>query len=178
MLNALFGILIVAASLGLLFYLISLLFQAFRFPLGAWFARWRLGRYVARAQRGDRLLQAGAFDRALAEFQAAFYPDPATTPALAIAVANHHTGLLSRLIAAADQLQGGTVRLLALAKVDRLLHERQALQRRYLTLRQGGSRERQRASEDEFRENTAELRAALTALAAEILSTREHVVMH
>jgi hypothetical protein len=91
---------------------------------------------------------------------------------MAKAIANHPTGLLIRLIAAADQVQGERVRLISLAKADRLFHERAVLQRRHLALRQSGSRQRLRALEQELRANSRELRATLNALPAEVASAR------
>lgn len=178
MLTALLALAVVTVSLAVIVYLSAALFGAFNFPLRAWWERGRLDRYAARARRGDRWLATGAVDRALADFQSALYPYPATTPELAAAVAHHHTGVLSRLIAAADRLQGGTVRLLSLAKVDRLLSEHAALQRRYLTTRQSGGSERVRAAEADLRENIDELRAALDALTAEILATASTTRYH
>ena len=64
------------------------------------------------------------------------------------------------------------MRLISLAKADRLFHERAALQQRYVALRQSGSRQRLRQLEQDFRANTRELRATLNALSAEIASTR------
>ena len=168
MLNGLIAVVLVAVSLGMLVYLTALLWNAAWFPVGALFERRRFERYAVHAHGGDRYLRDGALSLALSEFNLAFYPYPGRTRAMAQAVLKHHTGLLSRLIAAADHVQGERVRLMSLAKVDRLFHERDALQRRYLALRQSGSRQRLRDLEREFRANTRELRAALGALAAEI----------
>ena len=172
MFTVLISVVLVVVSLGLLVYLAALLWHAAWFPLGGLLARRRFERYVARAHRGDRYLQDGDLTSALSEFEVAFYPYPASTRAMAQAVRKHHTGLLSRLIAAADQMQGERVRLMSLAKVDRLFHERDALQGRYLTLRQGGSRQRLRDIEQELRVNARELRAALGTLAAEIAASQ------
>jgi len=163
---------VVVVSLGVLVYLGGVLWGAARGPLGSFFERQQFDRHVAHAQRGDRHLQEGALAPALAEFEAAFYPYPPHSAAMAKAIANHHTGILSRLIAAADQVQGQRVRLISLAKADRLFHERAALQHRYVALRQSGSRQRLRALEQELRANTRELRATLSALSAEIASAR------
>lgn len=172
MLYPLIGLAVVAVSVAVLVYLGGMLWSAARAPVGAFFERQQFERHVARAQRGDQLLRDGALAGALAEFEAALYPSPPHSAAMAKAIANHHTGLLSRLIAAADSVQGERVRLISLAKADRLFHERAALQQRYLALRQSGSRQRLRALEQEFRANTRELRATLSALTAEIATTR------
>ncbi len=168
----LIGIVVVAASVAVLVYLGAMLWGAARVPMGALFERQQFERHVAQAQRGDRALQEGALSGALAAFEAALYPYPPRSAAMAKSIARHHTGLLSRFIAAADQVQGERVRLLSLAKADRLFHERAALHQRYVALRQGGSRQRVRAVEQELRANTRELRATLSALTAEIASTR------
>jgi hypothetical protein len=169
---ALIGLAVVAVSIGVLVYLSGMLWGAARGPVGAFFERQQFERHVAHAQRGDRYLQEGALVQALGEFEAALYPNPPQSAAMAKAIANHHTGLLSRLIAAADHVQGDRVRLISLAKADRLFHERAALQHRYVALRQSGSRQRLRALEQELRGNARELRATLSALAAEIATTR------
>jgi hypothetical protein len=172
MLFALIGIAVVAASIGVLVYLANMLWGAARGPVGAFFERQQFDRHVAHVQRGDRYLRDGGLEQALSAFEAALYPHPPQSAAMAKAIANHHTALLSRLIAAVDQVQGPRVRLISLAKVDRLFHERAALQHRYVALRQSGSRQRLRALEQELRTNTRELRAALSALTAEIASAR------
>jgi hypothetical protein len=166
------AIAIVAVSIGVLVYLGGMLWGAARGPLGTFFERQQFDRHIAHLQRGDRSLHDGALAAALGEFEAAFYPHPPHSATMAKAIANHHTALLSHLIAAADQVQGERVRMISLAKADRLFHERAALQHRYLALRQSGSRQRLRALEHELRANTRELRATLSALTAEIASTR------
>jgi hypothetical protein len=172
MLVALIGIAVVAVSLGVLGYLGNVLWGAARTPLRTFFERQQFERHVARAQRADQLLQDGDVAGALAELEAALYPHPPHAAAMARAITNHHTGLLSRLMAAADSMQGPRVRLISLAKADRLFHERAALQQRYVALRQSGSRQRLRQLEQDFRANTRELRATLSALSAEIATTR------
>ena len=172
MLVTLIAVVVLVVSLGVLAYLGSVLWGAARGPLGAFFERQQFERHAARITRADRLLREGDITGALLELEAALYPQPPQTAAMARSVANHHTGLLSRLIAAADSVQGQRVRLISLAKADRLFHERAALQQRYIALRQSGSRQRLRQLEQDFRVNTRELRAALNALSAEIASTR------
>lgn len=169
---ALIGLAVVAASIGVLVYLATMLWGAARGPVGAFFERQQFDRHVAHAQRGDRHLRDGELEQALSAFEAALYPSPPQNAAMAKAIANHHVALLSRLIAAADHVQGPRVRLISLAKVDRLFHERAALQHRYVALRQSGSRQRLRSLEQDLRTNTRELRATLSALTAEIASAR------
>src|SRR4051812_44515037 len=124
MLEALLKTALVLFSLSLMLYLLGILFNAVSLPLGVVFERQRFARSVARARRCDGLLREGNTDQALRELRAAFYLHPVSNRALASAVANHHTALLSRLIAITNDVQGGSVRLLSLAKTDRLLTER------------------------------------------------------
>lgn len=173
MLQVAIGVVLILLSVGLVLYLLGLLLGAARLPLGALVERRRLQWYEARAAHGDRLLEAGALEAALAAFRSALYPYPANNRAFANAVANHHTGLLSRFIVAADSYHGQRVRLISLAKADRLFHERRALQARYLIARANRSRRRQRELERVLRANARELRMALAALAAEIQAARE-----
>lgn len=157
-----------ATALALLVYLSRLLWGAGAGPLRRAAEQGRMRRYAERLSQGDRLLGAGQLSPALAMFENALYPLPAGSAAHAGAVQRHHTGLLSRFIAAADQVQGERVRLISLAKVDRLFHQRRVLQDRYLAVVQGGDRNRRREIEREFVDNTAALREALHSLAAEV----------
>ena len=173
MLNALLAALLVLVSVGLLLYLIGLLFNAATLPLGGLLERQRFARYVARARRCDALMQQGRVEPALLQLRAAFYLYAVHNRALASSVANHHTALLSRLIAVTSEVQGGSVRLLSLAKTDRLLAERSELQRRYLAMRQGAPRLRLREQEARLEANARELAAALQQLVAEVHATRQ-----
>jgi hypothetical protein len=159
------------AALALLVYLTWLLWGAVAGPLLRAVEQGRMRRYSARLSDGDILLRDGHLSRALAAFEAALYPFPAVSRAQAGVVQRHHTGLLSRFIAAADQVQGERVRLISLAKVDRLFHQRQVLQDRYLAVIQGGDRNRRRGVERELADNTAALRDALHSLALEVETT-------
>jgi hypothetical protein len=168
MLTTFFALALLAAALALVWIILRLLWTAALPPIGTQLERWRFDRCLARVERGDRYLREGELAAALGEFEAAFYPHPTRLAALAEAVNRHHTGLLGRLMAAADQLQDERVRLISLAKVDRLFHERRSLQRRYLTLGESGTRQRRREIERELRQNTRALRTALASLVAEI----------
>jgi hypothetical protein len=108
----------------------------------------------------------------------AFYLHPVGSPSLAMSVANHHTGLLSRLIALTSEVQNGTVRLLSLAKVDRLLTERSALQRRYLAARQSHHLSRVREVRGQLRANSRNLAVALEHLIAEAAAVRQPPQYH
>lgn len=178
MFNALFATLLVFVSVGLMLYLIGLLFNAASLPLGGLLERQRFARHVARARRCDGLLQQGRTDQALQELLAAFYLHAVNSKALASAVANHHTALLSRLIAITSDVQGGTVRLLSLAKTDRLLTERSELQRRYFAARQGAARQRLAQLTEQLRTNSRDLEAALHQLIAEVHAVRQPARYH
>lgn len=173
MLNALLATLLVFTSIGLLLYLTGLLFNALSLPLSGFLERQRFARYVARARRCDLLMQQGQMDQALRQLGAAFYLYAVNNRGLASAVANHHTALLSRLIAITSDVQGGTVRLLSLAKADRLLTERSELQRRYFAAKQGSARGRLRELHEQLHVNSRELAAALQQLIAEVRAARQ-----
>jgi hypothetical protein len=178
MFATLVAIVLAVASLALISYLLILLWRAAFPSVRPLFERQRIDRYVARARRGDEYLQRGALDEALSEFQAALYPGVARDRSMAQTVINHHVGLLSRFIAAADHLQGDRVRSMSLAKVDRLFQERIALQRRYLTVVQGGSRQRLREIDKQLSANTRELQSTLAKLSHEITADRGGAVRY
>ena len=178
MLEALFATVVVAASFVLLFYLGGMLFSAASVPLGNLLERQRFARHVERARRSDELLQQGDVEEALADIRAAFYLYAVYNRNLASAVANHHTGLLARLIAITSDLQGGGVRLLSLAKTDRLLSERSDLQLRYFAARQGAPRDRVREILHRLGQNSRELDAALQQLVNEVGNARRPALFH
>ena len=173
MLNALLAALLVVAAVALLLYLVNLLFNAASLPLGGWLERQRFARYVARARRSDAFLQHGHVDSALRQLRAAFYLYAVSNRSLASSVANHHTGLLSRLISITSEIQGGSVRLLSLAKTDRLLTERSELQRRYFAARQSPRTERVRELQAQLHSNSRDLAAALEQLIAEVRTAQQ-----
>jgi len=166
-----------AVALALLVYLSRVLWGASAGPLRRAREQARMRRYAERLSQGDLLLRDGRLSSALAAFESALYPFPAASAAHAGAVQRHHTGLLSRFIAAADHVQGERVRLISLAKVDRLFHQRRALQERYLAVMQGSDRGRRREVESDFAGNTAALREALHALSAEV-ETAPRALLH
>jgi hypothetical protein len=178
MLNALLATILAFAAVGLLLYLIGLLFNAASLPLGGLLERQRFALYVARARRCDVLMQQGQTERALRVLRTAFYLHTVSNRALASAVTNHHTALLSRLIAMTSDLQGGTVRLLSLAKTDRLLTERSEQQRRYFAAKQSPRSQRARELRRQLDDNSRELAAALQQLLAEVRAARQPQRMH
>jgi hypothetical protein len=178
MLNIVIALILLAVSAAVVVYLGNLVLQALP---GSWsiaFEQKRVQRYVAHTAAGDRHLQEGSIERALAEFQNAVYPNLVTTRTLAQAIVNHHTGLLSRFIATADRNHNERVRLLSLAKADRLFDERHNLQKLYLTARSNKSSQREKEIAQAFDANTRELRLTLTALANEIRAKREEETYH
>ena len=178
MLQQFLAIVLLIVSLALVYYVGNLLWQALRAPIEKLVERRRAEMYMERARRGDRHLENGSLKAALREYEGALCPYPARDNDVARALFNHHTGLLSRFIAAADHLQGERVRLMSLAKADRLFQERNALQRRYLTLVNSGSRRRLQEVERELRSNAKELRGALASLTAEITVTQDRARYH
>lgn len=178
MLNLLLATLVVSASVGLLLYLVGLLFNAASLPLGGWLERRRFARYVARARRCDAFLKQGRTDQALRQLRAAFYLHEISNRSLATSVANHHTGLLSRLLSMTSGLQDGSVRLLSLAKTDRLLTERSELQRRYFAARQSPRQGRVRELRSQLHANSRDLDAALEQLMTEARALRQPARYH
>jgi len=178
MLNVVLAALVLFLSAGLVAYLLQLLFSAASFPLGGWLERYRFGRHLSRARRCDALVQQGQTDLALRCLRNAFYLHPVSERALATAVANHHTGLLSRLISMTSDWHNGSVRLLSLAKTDRLLTERSELQRRFLAARQSARKQNARSLRSQLRSNSRELAAAVEQLVAEARAVRKTAQYH
>ncbi len=84
-------------------------------------------------------------------------------------VGAHHTGLLSRLLTLVDEAPQGRVRLLSLAKVDRILDRRGDLENALLQLRNRSWRDGRRIQlERELRRNARDLRAAVRELIADV----------
>lgn len=178
MLNSLLATVLVFVSIGVLLYLIGLLFNAASLPLGGLLERQRFARYVARARRCDELIQQGHVEPALRLLRTSFYLHAVSNRPLASSVANHHTGLLSRLISITSDLQGGTVRLLSLAKTDRLLTERSELQRKYFAVKQGARSTRLREIQQQLRVNSRDLDTVLEQLITEVRAARQPPRFH
>ena len=84
-------------------------------------------------------------------------------------IAAHHTGLLSRFLTVIEDLPQGRVRLLSVAKVDRILDRRGELEAALLQLRNRSWRDGRRIQlERELRRNANELRAAVRELVADV----------
>ena len=150
--------------------LVALLARPLITPAVAALERARFRRCLARAARGDAHLQERQVPAALRELEGAFcFLIVRADARLADQIGRHHTGLLSRLLSVADDLPAQRVRLLALAKVDRLLDRRAEMQRAYLQLRTRPLRDGRRLQlERELRRNTRGLRGAVRELIADL----------
>jgi len=157
-------------ALVLVVGLVALLARPLVTPALAALERARFQRCLARAARGDAHLQERQTEAALRELEAAFcLIIVRAEPRLADQIPRHHTGLLSRLLSVADELPSQRVRLLALAKVDRLLARRSEMQRAYLQLRSRPLRDARRLQlERGLRRNARETRAAVRELIADL----------
>jgi hypothetical protein len=178
MMNLLLALVLGGVAVALLAYIVALVFGAMSSPLGAYFERQKFARRVARARACDQLLQQNKVDEALSLLLDSFYLATVRNRGLSSAVANHHTGLLSRLIALTSDAEGGTVRLLSLAKADRLLAERAALQKRFFAVAQSGSSERRRDARRKLEENRRDLQTALAQLIEEVRAARRPEMYH
>lgn len=174
MTNIILAMMLGLLALTLVIYLTRTILRSL--ALGEWMDKWRLRRCVATARHADHLLNEGAVQQAVRTYQQALYCRPARSPVMAEAVHRHHTGLLSRLLAAADQVQGEGIRSMSLARADRLLQERQVLQRRYL-----GAAARGQATidlEEKLRVNAVELRLSIASFVQDIAAAHEKIRFH
>jgi hypothetical protein len=164
------ALLLLPIALALVVALLALLARPLLVPVIAWFERGRFQRCLARAARGDAHLQAHNVEAALREFEAAFcLMTVRADPRLAEQMARHHIGLLSRLLAVVDDLPRQRVRLLALAKAERLLGRRAEMQRAYLQLASRPPRDvRRRQLGQELRRNAGETRRAVRELIGDL----------
>lgn len=178
MLNLLLALVLGGFALGVLAAVFALVAGALSGPLGSFLERRRFAAHVARAAAADKLLREGRIEEALPLVLASFYLFPVRDRALSSAVANHHTGLLSRLIALASDSQGHSVRLLSLAKTDRLLAERAALQKRYFSLVPDGTSQARHEVRRRIAANRRELVATLAQLVEEVRGARRAETCH
>jgi hypothetical protein len=132
--------------------------------------RARFARHLARAARADSLLKARRVDGALRDLEQAFCLFTVRgDPRLIEQISAHHTGLLSRFLTVIEDLPQGRVRLLSLAKVDRLLERRGDLEDALLQLRNRAWRDGRRIQlERELRRNAHALRAAVRELVTDV----------
>src|SRR5512144_225639 len=169
--TAIVALVLLPLALALIVGLVLLLAGPLLSPLAAAAERARVRRRRLRAARADGLLKAGDVEGALREIEAAFcIMVVRADPRLVEEIGRHHTGLLSRLLTMADGSPQPRVRLLALAKVDRLLDRRAEMQRAHLQLRNRSIRDGRRIQlERELRRNARDTRAAVRELIADIL---------
>lgn len=150
--------------------LLALLARPALLPALAAVEQARFRRCLAHGARGDAQLQANQIEAALRELEASFCLFTVrASPRLADQIARHHVGLLSRVLAVADDLPRQRVRLLALAKVERLLTRRGEMQRAFLQLTSRPARDvRRRQLGLELRRNAAETRSAVRELIGDL----------
>jgi hypothetical protein len=168
--TAVVALVLLPLALALLAGLVVLLARPLVHPAIAALERARFQRAVARCARADAHLQARHTEAALRELDAAFcLITVRADPRLVERIGRHHTGVLSRLLSVADDIPHQRVRLLALAKVDRLLDRRGEMQRAYLQLRSRPLRDGRRLQlERELRRNARDTRAAVRELIADL----------
>jgi hypothetical protein len=174
------ALVLVPIATGLVALVLYLLARPLLAPGISALERLRLGRAIARASRCDAHLTAGRLDAALRELEQSFSlmtvrGDPSTLEQLTA----HHVGLLSRALAIADTGPVGRVRLLAVAKVERLLDRRHAMLRAALQLqgRPAGDARRVQIAR-ELARNGRSIRAAVRELTADLQLLRERRRVH
>jgi hypothetical protein len=157
------GLVLVLSILGLLLHPLAL--PALRAIEGV-----RFSRRLARAARADSFLKFRRLDAGLRELEQAFCLFTVRADHRLIEqISAHHTGLLSRFLTVIEDLPQGRVRLLSLAKVDRLLDRRREMQRALLQLRGRSARDGRRLQlERELGRNAATVRIAVRELLADL----------
>ena len=150
--------------------LLALLLNPLAAPALRTYERALFARRLARAARADSLMKARRLDAALHELESAFCLFTVRAdPRLVEQITAHHTGLLSRFLTLIEDLPQGRVRLLSLAKVDRILDRRGDLEDALLQLRNRSWRDGRRIQlERELRRNARDLRAAVRELVADV----------
>lgn len=168
--TALVALVFLPLGLALTGVLLMLLTRPMIGPAIAAIERARLAQRLARAARADAHLRTGDTRAALRELESAFCLFTVRVDSsVADQIVAHHTGLLSRCLTVADALPSERVRLLALAKVDRLLDRRREMQRALLQLRGRSARDSRRLQlERELRRNGGAVRLAVRELLADL----------
>ena len=164
------GLVLLLCGLAVVGALLMLLTRPLVAPALGAIERARLAQRLARAARADAHLRAGDVRPALRELEQAFCLFTVRVDAgVADQITAHHTGLLSRCLSVADALPSERVRLLALAKVDRLLDRRREMQRALLQLRGRSTRDGRRLQlERELGRNAGAVRVAVRELLADL----------
>lgn len=168
--TALVALLLLPLAFALVVGVALLLAGPFLSPLLGALERQSLRRALQRVGRADTALARGDREGALRELEHAFWLGTVRSdPRLLDDIARLHTGILSRILAVADEPRHGRIRLLALAKVDRLLDHRIELQRARLQLRGRSVRDGRRIQlEQELRRNARAIRHAVRELVADV----------
>ncbi len=180
----LLAILFLVVAVGLLAYVLTLLFTAIAssglsWSFGGMTERAAFRRLANRCGHGDQLLERGDLAGAVDVFAEAFFLKPVKKDmALLSDIGNHHTGLLSRLLTVADEMGKGRARLPSLANVDQLLSERLEMQLDYFRARKRGATNQTRDVERRLKENEGMVRENLSRLIAEIRTSEERVFYH
>lgn len=161
---------LLAIALALIGSLTLLLARPLVAPTLTALERARFQRRANHVARADAHLRERQVDAALRELEGAFCLFTVRIDArLVEQIGRHHTGLLSRLLSVADDVPHHRVRLLSLAKVDRLLERRAEMQRAHLQLRARPVRDARRQQLGrELRRNARDTRAAVRELIADI----------
>ena len=172
-----------AAAVAVLAYLAALLVGAFVSAgvwsyVGARLERLAFRRSHLRCRTGDRLFEKGEFAGAIDAFADAFFLRVVKRDTSLLAdIADHHTGLMSRLLSVADEMRRGRARLPSLADLDRLLAERLEVQLDYLRAQKRGTGGG-RGTALRLKANDKEVRRALGRLVSEIRASEEKVLYH
>ena len=175
----LLGVFLLVVALGVVIYLVSLVFSASMRSFGGVFEQAMFHRYSLRCGHGDELLEKGDLAGAVRVFAEAFFLKPVRhESSLLSEIANYHTGLLSRLLTVADEMGKGRARLPSLANTDRLLAERLEIHLDYFRTLKRGETQQLREIERNLRANETQVRAAIGRLIEEIRSSEERVLYH
>ena len=157
-------------GLALVLLILGLLLHPLAMPALRALERARFARRLARAARADSYFKFRRLDAGLHELEHAFCLFTVRADSrLLEQIGAHHTGLLSRFLTVIEDLPQGRVRLLSLAKVDRILDRRGDLEGALLQLRNRSWRDGRRIQlERELRRNARDLRAAVRELVADV----------
>ena len=178
-LTLLFTAMLIVISIGIIGFLLFLVFSAFLRSFGGSFERAAFRRYSTRCGRGDELLEQGDFAGAVQIFGEVFFLKPIRHDSTLLSdIGNYHTGLLSRLLTVADEMGKGRARLPSLPDADRLLAERLELHYDYFRARKDNDTDRMREDTRCLRDNEAQVRVVVGRLLNEIRSSEERVLYH
>jgi len=173
------SLLLLVVGVGIISYLLSLVFSAVIRSFGGVFEQAMFRRYRLRCEQGDELLEKGDLAGAVRVFGDAFFLRAVRRESSLLSdIANYHTGLLSRLLTIADEMGKGRARLPSLADADRLLAERLEIHLAYFRTLKRGETHHLREIERTLRENEVQVRAAVNQLIEEIRASEERVLYH